>query len=105
MDICNLCKNKITENDIISWVHKIRPYGGYSKYLYPRYFCSKNCLDYYNKNHKCNLCGVVEYDYRNYSIGNDGYTYCDDIDEMTIGDDTCYNQYKNKLTNISGVLK
>jgi hypothetical protein len=101
MDSCNFCKKKInksvdTNDSYISYVHKDRPYGGYSKYEYPRYLCSKECLDNYEKTCRCNLCHIVIYKDALVIEGNDNYLYCDDIDNCNIGNDTCYNQKFNK---------
>ena len=89
---CNLkdCTNNSNQN-IISYVHKWQEYGGYSQYEYPRFFCSHECLNDYEKNHKCNYCGIVCYDWREYKKGIDGFTYCDSINDISVGSDTCYN--------------
>jgi hypothetical protein len=91
MNICNICKKNNKNENYISWVHKWRPYGGYSKYEYPRYFCSTDCLENFERNFRCNHCHIVTYDWNNYKKGPDGMTYCDDELEITIGDTPCYN--------------
>ncbi len=96
-DKCNLCTN-LQESNYIVYVHKYREYGGYSKGEYPRYFCSQECLVKYEKNGKCNFCGMVCYDWRETKKGDDGYTYCND-DDISVGDTTCYNQAFNQPFN------
>jgi hypothetical protein len=93
---CFLCDNKSNEN-YISYVRKWREYTGYSKYEYPRYLCSYECLNNYEKNNKCNYCNIVLYEGVEYIKGNDGFSYCNDYYYITIGDKTCYNYYLNKL--------
>jgi hypothetical protein len=90
---CNLkdCNNQLNKNNV-SYVHKWREYGGYSEGIYPRYFCSEKCLTKFEKNSKCNFCGIVAYQHRDYIKGTDGYTYCNDNEEITVGNTTCYNQ-------------
>jgi hypothetical protein len=91
---CDLidCTNNSNQN-IISYIHKWREYGGYSQNEYPRFFCSQECLNFYEKNYKCNYCHIVLYDWRNNIKATNEYTYCDDEDELTIGNTTCYNQW------------
>ncbi len=97
MDCCFMCKNKIINIDtFVSYVHKDRPYGGYSKNSYPRYMCSQTCLDKYNKNNRCNLCHVVIYDWSLIKQHTDDFLYCDDEDQCNVGTDTCYNIVLNQ---------
>ncbi len=88
---CTLC-NYISDSNYILYVHKWREYGGYSKNSYARYFCSKECLNNYENNYKCNYCNIVMYDWREYKKGPDGFSYCNDEYEITIGNTTCYKQ-------------
>ncbi len=93
METCNNCKKNITDSvyKYICYVHKDRPYGGYSKNEYPRYLCSQKCLDKYEKTSRCNLCHIIIYEDSLVIQGNDEYLYCDDIN-------TCYNQkFNNQL--------
>ncbi len=92
---CILCDN-ISDTYYKVFVHKWREYGGYSNLEYPRYLCSKKCVNNYEKNNRCNFCHIVKYEYRYYKKGNDGFTYCNDLDEITVGNTTCYNQVFNK---------
>ena len=94
---CILCNNLPNTNYTI-YVHKWREYGGYSKYEYPRYICSKECLTEFENNYKCNFCSMVCYDWRNYKKGDDGFTYCND-DETTIDNTKCYNLHMQNFDN------
>ena len=88
---CNICDNDYkTNTEFISMVHKYQQYGGYSKYEYPRYFCSKECLDIYEKDFRCNHCHITSYDWLEFKKGKDGFSYCNDENEKTIGDKPCY---------------
>ena len=92
MDSCCICKNKLDKDtEYICYVHKDRPYGGYSKNTYPRVMCSRECLHKYEKTRRCNLCHIVIYDWALIKKGDDDYLYCDDKEECNMGDDTCYN--------------
>ncbi len=86
---CNICKNNNQNENFFSMVHKWREYGGYSKNLYPRYFCSAECLEIFEQDFRCNHCHIVTYEWNDYKKGPDGMTYCDN-DELTIGDKPCY---------------
>ncbi len=87
------CNNLTSDTEFISYIHKWKEYGGYSKREYPRFFCSKECLTEFEKNYKCNFCGMICYEWRNYKKGQDGFTYCDNINDISIGNTTCYNQF------------
>lgn len=91
MNICNICKKNNKNENYISWVHKWREYGGYSKFSYPRFFCSTDCLENFERNFRCNHCHIVNYEWKEYKEGPDGFTYCYDENELTVGDKPCYN--------------
>jgi hypothetical protein len=95
--ICDMCKNKNPDEPYVSMVHKWRPYGGYSEGVYPRYFCSKECLAFYEKEYRCNHCHIVKYDGVKYKKGKDGMVYCYDELELTIGEKPCYYLVANQL--------
>jgi hypothetical protein len=86
-----MCRINNEKKEFVSLVHKWRPYGGYSKYEYPRYFCSTECLEIYERDFRCNHCHIVTYEWREYKKGQDGLLYCNDEHEITIGDTPCYN--------------
>ncbi len=97
-DECCLCNYKLNkESYYVSEVHKDRPYGGYSKYSYPRYLCSKKCLNEFEKYNRCNLCHIIIYDDSLIKEGNDGFLYCNDKDTCNIGNNTCYKFKFNKI--------
>ncbi len=89
--ICNNCKKNHKNENYVSMVHKWREYGGYSKYSYPRYFCSIDCLEHFEQEFRCNHCHIVRYDWIEHKKGPDGFTYCNDENELTVGDVPCYN--------------
>jgi hypothetical protein len=88
--LCGVCKESNTKEEFVSMCHKWREYRGYSSGALPRYTCSKECLDYYEKNYKCNQCKIVTYDWNQYIKASDGFTYCDNEHEITVGDKPCY---------------
>ncbi len=94
-DKCNICNKNNKNEQFVSMVHKWREYGGYSQNLYPRYFCSNECLEIFERDFRCNYCHIVTYDWNNYQKGPDGFTYCDNEMEITIGDKPCYYQRFN----------
>ena len=91
MHLCCMCRINNEKEEFVSMVHKWRLYGGYSNYLYPRYFCSTKCLDIFERDFRCNHCNIVKYDGEQYKKGTDGMIYCNDEYEITIGDTPCYN--------------
>ncbi len=90
---CQICKKNNENNEFVSMVHKWREYGGYSANLYSRYFCSKECLNIFEKDFRCNHCHIVVYQDSEYIKGPDGLTYCNDEYQITVGDKPCY-KYK-----------
>lgn len=64
-EICIICHQNEIKNDdeCISYVHKSRQYGGYSKYEYPRNFCSKECVAIFEKDFRCNNCHIISYEW------------------------------------------
>jgi hypothetical protein len=90
-NICNICNIDKEQEEFVSMVHKWRLYGGYSKYLYPRYFCSTKCIEIFERDLRCNYCNIIIYNGEQYKKGADGMTYCNDEFEITIGDTPCYN--------------
>ncbi len=94
---CNMCKNNQIDEKYVSMVHKWREYHGYSQLLYPRYFCSKECLEFFEKEFRCNHCHIVVYDGVDYKTGKDGMTYCYDEVQITIGDRPCYDIVHNNI--------
>jgi hypothetical protein len=88
MNLCCMCRINNEKKEFVSMVHKWREYGGYSKYEYPRYFCSTDCLEIYERDYRCNHCHIVSYEWYEHKKGPDGFTYC--YDEITIGDKPCY---------------
>jgi hypothetical protein len=93
----NICKNTDQNEKYVSYVHKWRPYGGYSKESYPRYFCSQECLDVFEKESRCNHCHIIVYNGVEYKKGDDGYMYCYDEFELTVGNRPCYYLITSKL--------
>jgi hypothetical protein len=89
---CTICDNDYKNEEFVSMVHKWRQYGGYSEYSYPRFFCSKECLDIFEKDFRCNHCHILKYDHVEYKKGDDGMSYCNDESEITINDKPCYQQ-------------
>ena len=89
-NICNMCKINNKKDEFVSMVHKWREYGGYSKFEYPRYFCSPECLEIYERDFRCNHCHITSYEGNEYKKGPDGLMYCNDEYEITIGDKPCY---------------
>ncbi len=103
-DECCLCNYKLNkESYYVSYVHKDRPYGGYSKYSYPRHLCSQECLNEFEKNSRCNLCHIIIYDDALIKEGYDDYLYCNDKDICNLGNNTCYN-LKFKKTKVKSNL-
>jgi hypothetical protein len=92
-----MCKENKTDHTYISYVHKLHLYNGYAKVEYQRYFCSKECLDIFEKKFRCNHCHIVTYDDLEYKTGEDGFTYCNDENELTIGDKPCYQILFEKI--------
>jgi hypothetical protein len=90
-NICTICNINNKKDDFFSMVHKWREYGGYSKMLYPRYVCSAECLEIFEREFRCNHCHIITYEGNQYKKGVDGMTYCNDEYEITIGDTPCYN--------------
>ena len=90
MDICSVCKNNQKDDNYVSFVHKWHLYNGYSKSAYPRHFCSKECLNIFEKQYRCNHCNIIIYDWVEYKKAEDGFTYCNDQDEITVGNKPCY---------------
>lgn len=88
--LCCICNKSETKEEFYSMCHKWRECGGYSSMTYPRYTCSKKCLDIYEKNERCNHCHIVKYDWNQYIKGSDGFTYCNNKYELTVGDKPCY---------------
>ena len=89
-NICNMCKINNKKDEFVSMVHKWREYGGYSKFEYPRYFCSPECVENFERDFRCNHCHITSYEWNEYKKGPDGLTYCNDEREITIGDIPCY---------------
>ncbi len=90
INICNMCKENKNDEQYVSYVHKWHLYNGYTKGVYPRYFCSKVCLDFFEKNFRCNHCHIVAYEGVEYKEGDDGFIYCYDEIDITIGPRPCY---------------
>jgi hypothetical protein len=88
--LCCMCRINNEKKEFVSLVHKWREYGGYSKYEYPRYFCSPECLENFERDFRCNHCHIVKYEWREYKKGPDGLLYCNDEHEITISDIPCY---------------
>jgi hypothetical protein len=91
MHLCCMCRINNKKEEFVLMVHKWREYDGYSKYLYPRYFCSAECLEIFKRDFKCNHCHIVTYEWNEYKKGPDSLLYCNDEREITIGDTSCYN--------------
>jgi hypothetical protein len=89
--LCYICNINNKKEEFVSMVHKWREYGGYSKMIYPRYFCSTNCLEIFERDFRCNHCHIISYEGDQCKKGPDGMTYCNDECEITIGDTPCYN--------------
>jgi hypothetical protein len=87
---CSICRDNYENEAFVSMVHKWRDYGGYSEFTYPRNFCSKKCLDTFEKYWRCNHCHIVMYDWVKYKKGTDGMTYCNDESYLTVGDKPCF---------------
>lgn len=92
-DTCNTCricqKNNINEQ-FVSMVHKWREYTGYSKESHPRFFCSSECLETFERDFRCNHCHIIVYECNEYKKGNEGFTYCNSDFNLTIGDVSCF---------------
>ena len=49
-----------------------------------------NCLNIFEKEYRCNHCNIIIYDSTEYKKAEDGFTYCNDEDELTVGNKPCY---------------
>ena len=90
ISICCMCSINNVKEECVSMVHKWREYGGYSSLEYPRYFCSPECLETFERDFRCNHCHIISYEWNEYKKGPDGLLYCNDEREITIGDKPCY---------------
>ncbi len=87
--ICGICNKNEVKEEFYLMNHKWREYGGYSQGIYSRHVCSKECLEIYERDYRCNYCHIITYEWNDYKKGPDGFTYCDN-DELTVGDKPCY---------------
>jgi hypothetical protein len=99
---CCICNNNFNKEIVyISKVHKYKPYHGYTSWSYSKYLCSSECLENYEKTYRCNLCHIIIYENALIKKGYDGFVYCNDIYECTIGNTTCYNiKFNNKKSKL-----